>query len=237
VGTKRWASLEKPMQTVLEATCAEGQQRDPEPRAAWVVFVDGDHTPIDSVAQAAKASGVRVVMILDIMPVLAYLWKAATALCDPEDPTAAQGVGDTSAQLLQGQANSIVRSVRLNETLQGWSATQREPMEPCATSVAHHAPSLNSPHSLATGYPMATGVIEGACRYLGKDRMEMTGARWGLEGGEAVLTLRALSINGAFDASWDCHENQEYQRNHQAKCSEMPNTQAPLQLMSGGKYP
>jgi|SRR5436309_8501290 len=48
---------------------------------------------------------------------------------------------------------------------------------------------------LAKGYPIATGVIEGACRYLVKDRMEITGARWGLEGGEAVLKLRALYMN------------------------------------------
>ena len=81
------------------------------------------------------------------------------------------------------------------------SAKHREPIEPCATSLANHASSLNDPSSLAKGYPIATGVIEGACRYLVKDRMEITGARWGLEGGEAVLKLRALSINGDGDAS------------------------------------
>jgi len=78
-------------------------------------------------------------------------------------------------------------------------------------------------------------VIEGACRYLVKDRMEITGARWGLEGGEAVLNLRALYINGDFDAYWDFHEKQEYQRNHQAKFSEMPKARPPLQIISGGK--
>jgi hypothetical protein len=236
VGKKLWASLEKPMKTVIEATFAEGHQRDPEHRAEWVVLVDGDHTQIDYVEKVAKASSVSVVIILDIIHVLEYLWKAAKALFDPEDPKAAQWVGDKIEQLLQGQANSIVSSLRLNETLKGLSAKQREPIEQCATYVANHAPYLNYPHYLAKGYPIATGVIEGACRYLVKDRMEITGARWGLEGGEAVLKLRALYINGDFDAYWDFHENQEYQRNHQAKFSEMPKTQAPLQLISGGKY-
>ena len=115
------------------------------------------------------------------------------------------------------------------------SAKHREPIEPCATSLANHASSLNYPHSLAKGYPIATGVIEGACRDLVKDRMEITGARWGLEGGEAVLKLRALYINGDFDAYWDFHEKQEYQRNHQAKFSEMPKARPPLQIISGGK--
>src|SRR5216684_4469996 len=98
-----------------------------------------------------------------------------------------------------------------------------------ARAGAHHREKLAS---LAKGYPIATGVIEGACRYLVKDRMEITGARWGLEGGEAVLTLRALVINGDFDAYWAFHESQEYQRNHQAKFSEMPMVRPPLKLIA-----
>jgi hypothetical protein len=112
---------------------------------------------------------------------------------------------------------------------------QREPMDQWATSVANHASSRNSPPSLATGSPIATGVIAGACRHVVKDRLEITGARWGWEGGEAVLTLRALCIHGDFDAYGDFHAQQEYQRNHQATCSEMPTARPPLRLLSGGK--
>ena len=65
--------------------------------------------------------------------------------------------------------------------------------------------------------------------------MEITGARWGLEGGEAVLKLRALVINEDFDAYWDFHEQQEYQRNHQVKFSEMPMARPILHLIAGGK--
>ena len=235
VGKKRWASLEKPMKTVIETGCAEGLRRDPEHQAEWVVLVDGDHTQIDSIEQAANASGVTVVIIVDIIHVLEYLWKAANALFDLEDSNATQWVAETIEQLLQGQVHAIVRRLRRRAPLKGLSAQQREPIEQCATSLANHASSLNYPHSLAKGYPIATGVIEGACRDLVKDRMEITGARWGLEGGEAVLKLRALSINGDFDAYWDFHEKQEYQRNHQAKFSEMPKARPPLHIVSGGK--
>jgi len=156
-------------------------------------------------------------------------------LFDHEAPKAAQWVGDTIEQLLQGQASSIVSKLRLNETLQELSAKQREPIEQCATYLANHASSLNYPHYLAKGYPIATGVIEGACRYLVKDRMEITDARWGLEGGEAVLKLRALYIKGDCEAYWDFHEKREYQRNHQAKFSEIPRARRLLQTVSGGK--
>lgn len=57
-------------------------------------------------------------------------------------------------------------------------------------------------------------MIEGACRYLVKDRMERTGARWTLHGAEAVLRLRALWTNGDFEPYWVFHLSREYERNH-----------------------
>jgi len=232
VGKKLWASLEKPMKAVSDATFAEGRRRDPDQRAAWVAGVDGDPTQIDYSKKTANAYGVRVIMILDSIHVLEYLWKAATAQCDPADPKAAQWVVDKIEQLLHGQVRSMVRSLRRGATVKGMSPKQREPIDQCATSLANHASYLHYPHYLAKGYPIATGVIEGACRYLVKDRMDITGARWGLEGGEAVLKLRALYINGDFNAYWAFHESQEYQRNHHAKFSEIPMARPPLKLIA-----
>jgi hypothetical protein len=68
--------------------------------------------------------------------------------------------------------------------------------------------------ALAQGWPIATGVIEGAARHLVKDRMDITGARWGLAGAEAILRLRALVTNGDFDAYWAFHQQQEHHRVH-----------------------
>src|SRR2546429_1960672 len=70
--------------------------------------------------------------------------------------------------------------------------------------------------ALRQGWPIATGVIEGACRHLVKDRMDITGARWGLEGAEAVLRLRALRSSGDIEAYWEFHEHREHGRNHAA---------------------
>ena len=235
VGKTLWASLQKPMKTVIATACAEGLRRDPAQQAEWVVLVDGDPTQIDYIKRAAKAHGVSVVIILDIIHALEYLWKAAKVRFAPDDPQAAPWVAEQIERLLHGQVRSIVRSLRRWATLQGLSPKQREPIEQCTTYLANHVPYLNYPDYLTKGYPIATGVIEGACRYLVKDRMEITGARWGLEGGEAVLKLRALVINGDFDAYWDFHEKQEYQRNHQAKFAEMPPAHAHLKLVSGGK--
>jgi hypothetical protein len=235
VGKQLWARLDKSMQTVMATGLAEGQRRAPMHQAAWGVWVDGDLTPRADSEPTARALGVRVVLLVAIMHVLEYLGKAAQAWLPPDAPQGAQGVGDQTLQRLQGEVQAIVRHVRRGATAKGMSATQREPIEQCATSWANHAAYLNSPDSLAKGSPIATGVSEGACRHLVKERMEITGARWGLEGGEAVRTLRALVIKGDFDAYWDFHEQQEYQRNHRTKCSEMPTARPTLQLIAGGK--
>ena len=69
---------------------------------------------------------------------------------------------------------------------------------------------------LKAGLPIATGVIEGACRHLIKDRMNITGARWTMRGAEAVLPLGYLYISGDWDEYWQFHLQQEDKRNHLA---------------------
>jgi hypothetical protein len=65
---------------------------------------------------------------------------------------------------------------------------------------------------LARGWPIGTGVVEGACGHLVKDRMEQSGMRWTKGGAQAVLDLRAVRINGHWDAYWLFHRHQQHQR-------------------------
>ena len=67
---------------------------------------------------------------------------------------------------------------------------------------------------LAQGLPIASGCVEGACENLIKDRMERSGMRWGLAGGEAVIRLRSLCLSGDLDDYWDFHLAQEQRRLH-----------------------
>jgi hypothetical protein len=75
-------------------------------------------------------------------------------------------------------------------------------------------PYLDYPRALASGWPIAAGVIEGACRHLVADRMGITGARWGLDGAQAMLWLRAIAANGDLSQYWTWHMAQDRQRNH-----------------------
>jgi hypothetical protein len=49
---------------------------------------------------------------------------------------------------------------------------------------------------LASGYPIASGVIEGACRHYVKDRMERAGMHWTKAGAQAMLDVRSEYLNG-----------------------------------------
>ncbi|MDA8398852.1 MAG: ISKra4 family transposase, partial [Actinomycetota bacterium] len=72
------------------------------------------------------------------------------------------------------------------------------------------------PTALKEGRPIATGVIEGACRHLVK-RGDQTGSRWGLNGAEAILKLRALRSNGDWESYWSYHLSEERQRVHSSR--------------------
>src|SRR4029077_5265668 len=91
------------------------------------------------------------------------------------------------------------------------------PVEAAATYLVNHTRELHYDLALADGLPIATGVIEGACRYLVQDRMGRTGARWPSAGAEAVLRLRALRTSEDFDDYWTFHLAKEHERTHQSR--------------------
>jgi len=219
----------------LKPALRKGFGVDPTHQAEWVAVVDGDTTQIDYIQQAATKYGATAVVILDIIHVLEYLWKAANA-CVRRRGRQRRPVGSGPDRATAARAEAVAGPLLT-------ARRHRQGVEPETTGTdraMHHlsdqSRSLSELSSLpGQGVSIATGVIEGACRYVVKDRMEITGARWGLEGGEAVLKLRALYLNGRFRGVLEIHEQQEYQRNHQAKFAEMPKARSHLRLIPTGK--
>ena len=104
--------------------------------------------------------------------------------------------------------------MRRSATRQGLSTKDRLRVDECADYLLNHRKYLRYDESLRRGLPIATGVIEGACRHLVKDRLDITGARWGLAGAEAVLKLRSLRSSGDLDEYWQFHKARALERNH-----------------------
>ena len=123
-------------------------------------------------------------------------------------------VQERAQHVLQGQAREVAAGMRRSATLRGLSTKQRQAIDTCADYLLNRQSYLRYDMFLAQGFPIATGVIEGACRHLVKDRMDLTGARWRLKSAEAVLKLRSLRSSGDFEAYWLFHKQQERQRNH-----------------------
>ena len=214
VAKRVWASLEREPWEVVAEAALEAERQDPGRAKRWVALVDGAETQLDLVEAGAAACGAKVTVILDIIHVIEYVWKAARAFHREGSPELSHWAWTRVRDILEGKARKVAGTMRRAATVDGLSKDARKPVDTCADYLQKYAPYLDYDRYLAAGYPIATGVVEGACRYLVRDRMELTGARWRLVGAEAVLKLRALHASGDFDAYWTFHEAREYERNH-----------------------
>jgi len=217
--TSKWltASVVNNAASVVGQVFDEAQRRDPGHARPWVALVDGNNHQIDRIRAEAKARKVTVSIVIDLIHVLEYLWKATWCLHKEGDPAAEAWVRLQASAILAGEATKVASSIRRAATKAGLEPLKRSGVDACATYLINKAPYLDYPLALKEGWPIATGVIEGACRHLVKDRMDITGARWGLEGAEAVLKLRALRSNGDFDLYWRFHLKQELYRIHESR--------------------
>ena len=211
-----WASLEKSAEEVLEEVFQEAGYRDPKHQKNWVGLVDGNKPQIRILRRIAKDKGIDLTIIVDIIHVIEYLWDAGRAFYPEAGSELESWVRVRLLEILRGKAGYVAGGMRRSATLRSLGSADRKPVDACANYLLTYAPYLKYNHYLAQGFPIATGVIEGACRHLVKDRMEVTGARWSLTGAEAVLRLRALRSSHDFDEYWTFHEAQEYERNHRS---------------------
>jgi hypothetical protein len=195
----------------------EAARRDPAGRRRWVALVDGNNHQIDRITTEAARRGVTVAIVVDLIHVLEYLWKAAWCFFTEGDPAAQDWVRGQAIAVLSGRSSRVAAAIRGKATRAGLRPDQRKNADTCAKYLLNKRPYLDYPTALEAGWPISTGVIEGACRHLVNDRMDLTGARWGVHGAEAILRLRALHSNGDFEAYWTYHLAQEKRRTHQAR--------------------
>jgi hypothetical protein len=219
VAKNKWltASVVDDAAEVIAAVFDEAERRDPRHQRTWVALVDGNSHQIDRIHAEASNRNVTITVVIDLIHVLEYLWSAAWSLFAEADPAAETWVRDRALAVLAGGARDVAAGIRRRSTNQGIPASQRRNADACADYLTNKAAYLDYPTALAGGWPIATGIIEGACRYIVKDRMDLTGARWGLDGAEAVLKLRALRANGDWTDYWPYHLQQERQRIHQSR--------------------
>jgi len=210
------ASVVDDAATVVTAIFDEADRRDPNHQRTWIALVDGNVHQILRIQSEATSRNVTATIIIDFVHVLEYIWKAAWSFHREGDPDAEAWVRKHAQTILEGHPTRVAGALRRAATTAGLDKNARENADKCATYLTNKKAFLDYPNALQQGWPIATGIIEGACRHLVKDRMDLTGARWGLHGAEAILKLRALRSNGDFDAYWTWHLAQEQRRVHRS---------------------
>jgi hypothetical protein len=219
VAKNKWltASIVNAPAEVIKRIFDEAQRRDPKHRRTWVALVDGANHQIERIKFEARKREVKVTIVVDFVHVLGYLWNAAGCLYPNDDQAAAQWVHRQATRVLERRARKVAGAIRRQATNARLDPARRKPADEAAVYLTNKAPYLDYPTALTQGWPIATGIIEGACRHLVKDRMDITGARWGLAGAEAILKLRAIIANRDFEEYWKYHLAQERHHVHQAR--------------------
>jgi hypothetical protein len=205
-------SVRKDPADMIAAAFDEAGARDPLHLRTWIVLVDGAEHQLGLIRAGAARHGVTIHVIIDIIHVLEYIWGAAWSLHAPGDPAAEDWVAARALAVLAGDSDRAAAEITAEADAAGLEGSRRSGVDACVRYLGNKREFLRYDRALNEGWPIATGVIEGACRHLIADRLSIGGARWGLDGAEAILTLRAVISNGDFEEYWRFHLAREHQR-------------------------
>ncbi len=181
---------------VFDWLAKEVEQRDPHEQRTVVAVMDGE----SKLRELQELKIGRAIGILDIWHVTEYLWELAYCFHREGSDEAEAFVETYLRKLLEGKVNRAIGGIRQMATKHELSTAKWEKVEDCLTYFAVRCDYMKYDEYLAAGYPIGSGVVEGACRHLVKDRMELAGMRWRIAGAQAILSLRAVYVNGDWDA-------------------------------------
>ena len=197
------ASITDSIPAMIGAAYGEADRRDPLRLRQRVFLVDGNKQQITAIAGHARARGLKVPVFIDFIHVSGYLGKAAAAL-HPDAPVAARQWADGQRlRVLHGRAKAVAATLKSVAAKARAKTSTRHldltDVDKAVTYLTNNHTYMRYNQALASGWPIATGMIEGACRFVIEDRFGITGARWSPDGAEVILKLRAVVVNGDLD--------------------------------------
>ena len=197
------ASVTESIEDMIASAFAEADRRDPQRIRQRVFLVDGNKQQITAIEAQAAERGLTVPILIDYIHLSGYLGKAAAAL-HPGDPAAAgQWADGQLLRVLHGRAKAVAATLTSVAAKTRASPRTRHldltGIDRAVTYLTNNHQHMKYDKALANGWPIATGMIEGACRFVIEDRFGITGARWSPTGAEVILKLRAVVVNGDLD--------------------------------------
>jgi hypothetical protein len=212
-----WASLPQQgadprgsIEVVFDWLWWEFAQRNPRLQRPTVCLCDGQETLWQACAEAV-ADEDRV-EILDLLHVTPRLWQAGKLLYGDKGKEVLPFVRQRVTQVLEGKGATVIRSLRRLAAGRGLGGAKKKALGRICRYLHKNRQRMRYAVYLREGYPIASGVIEGACRHLIKDRMERAGMHWTLAGAQAMLDLRSVWIGGHWEAFQQYRIEQERER-------------------------
>jgi hypothetical protein len=205
-----WASLTKGKLGIMTEVTQEVRRRDPSQAKEWVVLTDGERALQQTVRRRLRG----VPLVLDFHHVLEKLWGAAYAFHEVGSPQVVAWVQERAWRLLHGEVSQVVQGMRQSATKRGLRGQRRKAVETAARYCYRNRRHMRYHEYLQQGWPIATGVVEGACKNLVRARMERSGMRWTPQMAEAMLKLRALYLSDDFEDYWAFHIQRDQERLH-----------------------
>ena len=197
-------------QEIFTWLCDEATSRNPTGNKPLVVLMDGQKS-LWRASQDIPPDTSRV-EILELLHVTPRIWEAAHLFYPSESEEALAFVKDRVERILHGQVRSVIIGLRRMGTTWKLSPSQKKNLKTICSFLQKNQHRIHYDEYLAAGYPIASGVIEGACRHFVKDRMERAGMRWTIDGAQAMLNLRSVALNEDWDAFTTYRIQRETQR-------------------------
>jgi hypothetical protein len=212
------ASIEQDLRERVNEMFNEADRRDPLCLRETVVLVDGDEHQTQAIKEEGQRRQRPLTLVLDLLHAMHYLWVIAiimTAHCGKlQRQKAADLVTSWVGILLTGDPARAIAAIRAMATRLKLRGEARKSVDKAANYLLKRSPHIRYADFIARGLPIASGVIEGACRHIVRDRLDITGARWNVKVAEAVLAIRALRSSGDWDDYWEFHQRKEAERNY-----------------------
>jgi hypothetical protein len=218
------ASVTGSIEAMIAEAFDEADRRDPQQARQRVFLVDGNKQQLAAIADQARTRGLKVPVLVDYIHVAGYVGKAAAAL-HPGDPVAAgQWADGQLLRVLHGRAKavaatlaSVAAKARANPRKRHLDLTD---LDRAVTYLDNNHQHMKYDGALGKGWPIATGMIEGACRFVIEDRFGITGARWSPDGAEVILKIRAVVVNGDLDDYMTYYKNRYRAEHHLSRYDE-----------------
>jgi len=210
-----WATLEG-KEIAMNRLKAAATERDSPQIEHRVALCDGDKSL--QARFTTYLEGYR--LMLDFIHAYEYLWKAANLIFDETDPNRVDWIKTQTIQLLNSQTKTVIDHLRHQAAL--YHGLRQEKLLKISNYFERNLSYMDYASCLALGLPIASGVIEGACRHIVKDRMELSGMRWSSDGAETLLQLRCVKHNQDWDKFWHYHRQLRQQQSSTPALTDLP---------------